>query len=85
MVADYSFYVKSIATYAPTFLRNNNSVLAIVATKNGSSKKRKQYVVVLQYESHTEYFHFALIKALIMSYVCNSLSSDLKFVIRHVK
>ena len=30
MGADYSFYVKSIATYAPTFSRYNNSVLAIV-------------------------------------------------------
>ena len=30
MDADYSFYVKSIATYAPTFLGYNNSVLAIV-------------------------------------------------------
>jgi hypothetical protein len=30
MGADYSFYVKSIATYAPTFLRYNNSVLAMV-------------------------------------------------------
>ena len=30
MGADYSFYVKFIATYAPTFLRYNNSVLAIV-------------------------------------------------------
>ena len=26
----YSFYVKSIATYAPTFLEYNSSVLAIV-------------------------------------------------------
>ena len=33
MGADYSFYVKSIATtYAPTSLRYNNSVLAIVHT-----------------------------------------------------
>ena len=30
MGADYSFYVKSIATYAPTFFGYNNSVLAIV-------------------------------------------------------
>ena len=30
MVAGYSFYVKSIATYAPAFLRYNNSVLASV-------------------------------------------------------
>ena len=30
MGADYSFYVKSIATYAPAFLRYNNSVLARV-------------------------------------------------------
>ena len=30
MGADYSFYVKSIATHAPTFLGYNNSVLAIV-------------------------------------------------------
>ena len=30
MGADYSFYVNSIATYAPTFLWYNNSVLAIV-------------------------------------------------------
>ena len=29
-LADYSFYVKFIATYAPTFLRYDNSVLAIV-------------------------------------------------------
>ena len=28
--AEYSFYVKSIATYAPTFLGHNSSVLAIV-------------------------------------------------------
>ena len=31
MGTDYSFYVKSIATYAPTFFRYNNSVLAIVS------------------------------------------------------
>ena len=30
MGVDYSFYVKSIATYASTFLGYNNSVLAIV-------------------------------------------------------
>ena len=30
MGADYSFYVKSIATYAPAFLGYNNSVLARV-------------------------------------------------------
>ena len=30
MGADYSFYVKSIATYAPVFLEYNNSVLARV-------------------------------------------------------
>jgi hypothetical protein len=28
--AEYSFYMKSIATYAPTFLEYNNSVLDIV-------------------------------------------------------
>ena len=33
MGSDYSFYVKSIATYAPTFLGYNNSVLAIVMTQ----------------------------------------------------
>ena len=33
MGANYSFYVKSIATYAPTFLRYNNSVLAIVPSE----------------------------------------------------
>ena len=32
MGVDYSFYVKSIATYAPTFFRYNNSVLAIVSS-----------------------------------------------------
>ena len=31
MGADYSFYVKSIATYAPAFLGHNNSVLAEVS------------------------------------------------------
>ena len=30
MDADYSFYVKSVATYAPAFLVYNNSVLARV-------------------------------------------------------
>ena len=30
MGAEYSFYVKTITTYAPTFLEYNNSVLAIV-------------------------------------------------------
>ena len=34
MVADYSFYVKSIATQAPTFLGYNNSILAIVMHLN---------------------------------------------------
>ena len=34
MVAYYSFYVKPIATRAPTFLRSNNSVLAIVMHPN---------------------------------------------------
>ena len=33
MDADYSFCVKSIATYVPAFLRSNNSVLARVANK----------------------------------------------------
>jgi hypothetical protein len=32
MGADYAFYAKSIATYAPTFFGYNNSVLAIVYT-----------------------------------------------------
>ena len=32
--AKYSFYVKSIATFAPTFLGYNNSVLVIVSGKN---------------------------------------------------
>ena len=31
MGADYSFYVKFIATYAPAFLGYNNSVLARVS------------------------------------------------------
>ena len=31
MGADYSFYVKSIATYAPAFFWYNNSILATVA------------------------------------------------------
>ena len=30
MGADYSFYMQSIATYNPAFLRCNNSVLALV-------------------------------------------------------
>ena len=34
MGADYSFYVKSIAIYAPTFWGYNNSVLAIVEDMN---------------------------------------------------
>ena len=34
MVADYSFYVKSIATQALIFLGYNNSVLAIVTHPN---------------------------------------------------
>ena len=33
MGADYSFYVKSIATYAPAFFVYNNSVLARVYGK----------------------------------------------------
>ena len=32
MGADYSFYVKSMATYAPAFLGYNNSVLAKVCS-----------------------------------------------------
>ena len=34
MGADYSFYVKSIATYAPAFLGYNNSVLARVSSES---------------------------------------------------
>ena len=37
--AEYSFYVKSIATYAPTFLGYNNSVLAIVINMSLASCK----------------------------------------------
>ena len=39
MGADYSFYVKAIATYAPTFLGNNNSVLAIVGRDQNLEKQ----------------------------------------------
>ena len=35
MDTTYSFYVKSIATYAPAFLRYNNSVLARVFQEAG--------------------------------------------------
>ena len=35
MAADYSFYVKPIAPYAPTFLGYNKSVLAIVLPLKG--------------------------------------------------
>ena len=38
MGADYSFYVKSIATYAPAFFGHNNSVLARVAWVGLSAK-----------------------------------------------
>ena len=35
MGADYSFYVKSIATYAPAFFGYNNSILArVIRTSN---------------------------------------------------
>ena len=33
--AEYSFYVKSISTYAPTFLGYDKSVLAIVLPLKG--------------------------------------------------
>ena len=37
--AEYLFYVKSIATYTPTFLGYNNSVLAIVENLLGNNLK----------------------------------------------
>ena len=38
---EYSFYVKSIATYAPQFFWYNNSVLAVVHYKNLQKGKYK--------------------------------------------
>ena len=59
------------------------------ATKNGHDKKKENsiYYFSMTFILNTSsmYFHSALIKPLIMSYVCNAISSDLKFVIRHVK
>ena len=42
--AEYSFYVKSIASYAPTFLGYNNSVLAIV--KSGFLKNILKFYMI---------------------------------------
>ena len=47
MDADYSFYVKFIATYASAFLRYNNSVLAREVTKQHS----KKYDESMKYET----------------------------------
>ena len=44
--AKYSFYVKSIATYALTFLRHNDSVLAIVITFFKNSTKIRMNVTI---------------------------------------
>ena len=53
MGADYSFYVKSIAIYAPAFLEYNNSVLARV----GYVVKQSQKLVDVVYERpHSQYF-----------------------------
>ena len=46
MDADYSFYVKSIATYAPAFLRDNNSVLARVLYELYNECFIEQYVLI---------------------------------------
>ena len=54
-----------------------------IATRRTRLEAREAGFLVLN--TSNMYFHFALINALIMSYVCNALSSDLKFVIRHVK
>ena len=41
MGADSSFYVKSIATYAPAFLGYNNSVLARVSASAVDKQSRR--------------------------------------------
>ena len=40
--ADFSFYVKSIATYAPAFLVHNNSVLARVSDAQPPERDNQQ-------------------------------------------
>jgi hypothetical protein len=46
MGADYSFYVKSIATYAPAFLGYNNSVLARMLSSSTVQKKISENFLV---------------------------------------
>ena len=52
LIADYSLYVKSIATYAPAFLRDNNSVLARVLRKMRSTMGEKKNEVHLVTDGH---------------------------------
>ena len=46
MGADYLFYVKSIATYAPAFLGYNNSVLARVMYVSGTGNVNGKYAEI---------------------------------------
>ena len=46
--AEYSFYVKSIAIYAPTFFGYNNSVLAIVPYHEASASNARNIKIVPQ-------------------------------------
>ena len=52
--AEYSFYVKSNATYAPTFLGYNNSVLAIVCMQKQYRVSLDNSVLAIVY---TEFLH----------------------------
>ena len=58
MVANYSFYVKSIATYAPAFFWYNNSILARVRAIWQHAKNSFGAItqVFFQYSSYHSYF-----------------------------
>ena len=68
LVAEYSFCVKSIATYAPHFLYNN-SVLAIVLLL--SSAFHKKLVKTNIFDTHTKASYSNRIHTYIHSFCCS--------------
>ena len=61
MGADCSFYVKSIATYAPAFFGYNSSVLASVNSHRAAWKKNEEvlWIIISKFRQGSKTIHFS--------------------------
>ena len=76
MGADFSFYVKSIATYAPAFLMYNNSVLARVSWMFVNKLKKFHHFVL----THSNSLYICLQDRRIISFSVVNITEKLQLL-----